>query len=151
MMRTMTRRLPMNRVLITRSVSVFVLSLVALLVSCGGDTNVDRETRTVPTPVPEQTAVPTAVEPPEAEPTALPPTPVPTPTAAPSLLPPSPTPVPPQPTVPVVSDAVPSVQELLDIGLTEEQAECFITTIDPDETGRVQNAELFVEALSTCT
>jgi|GEM_PF-3407765 len=45
------------------------------------------------------------------------------------------------------SDAVPSTQELLDIGLTEEQAACFINTIDPDNTGRVANAELFAEAL----
>jgi len=46
-----------------------------------------------------------------------------------------------------VSDAVPSVEELLDSGLTPNQADCFIETIDPDGTGRVASAELFAEAL----
>lgn len=134
-----------------------LLALVVLLITAacgGGETNVDSDTRQLPSPVPEQTAVPATDDDPDT-PTPVPeveaPTTVPTPSPVPTLLPPSPTPVPPQPTVPVVSDAVPSVQELLDIGLTQTQAECFIATIDPDETGRVQSAELFVEALSTCT
>lgn len=50
----------------------------------------------------------------------------------------------------VVSDEVPTLQELLDTGLSEQQAECFIETIDPDNTGRVASAELFMEAFSEC-
>gem|GEM_PF-6667758 len=60
-------------------------------------------------------------------------------------------PLPPTPTSPVVSDEVPSMQELRDTGLSEEQAECFITTIDPNGTGRVTSADLFMEALGKCT
>ena len=49
-----------------------------------------------------------------------------------------------------VSDAVPTLQELRDAGLTDEQAECFTTTIDPDNTGRVTDADLFLEAFGGC-
>lgn len=129
--------------------TLLLLVFAALLISCGNQTNVDQENRSLPTPTPAQTALPTVD--PAAVPTPIPATPVPTPTPVPTLLPPSPTPVPPLPTVPVVSDAVPTKQELLDIGLTDAQAECFIATIDPNETGRVETADLFVEALSTCT
>ncbi len=51
----------------------------------------------------------------------------------------------------VISDAVPSLEELRALGLDDEAADCFRTTIDPDGTGRVANAELFVKALGACT
>jgi len=50
----------------------------------------------------------------------------------------------------VASDEVPSLQELRDSGLTDEQADCFTTTIDPDGNGRMSDPELFLEAFSTC-
>jgi len=64
---------------------------------------------------------------------------------------PAPTPQP-SPTVAVtVSDAVPSLERLEGMGLSPDQAKCFTETIDPEGTGRVQSAELFMEAFSTCT
>ena len=129
------------------------IPLLALFVSCTAQTSVDEDIGPDPTPVqttaPE--AAPTAVPEPDvpdadpaptAEPTPVPPTPVPTPTAVPTVPPPTPTPIPPAPTVPIVSDEVPSRQELLDIGLNEAQVECFITTIDPNGTGRVESLSL---------
>jgi hypothetical protein len=50
----------------------------------------------------------------------------------------------------VVSDAVPSLAELHDLGIGEAAAECFVSTIDPEGTGRVAGAELFMEALARC-
>jgi len=70
----------------------------------------------------EPTSVPDAEREPAQEPAAplSTPTPVPPPTPAPSPTPQPPIPTPtPQP--PTVSDEVPSVQELLDLGLTEGQ------------------------------
>lgn len=48
------------------------------------------------------------------------------------------------------SDAVPSLEELLNSGLSESQAVCFRETIDPDDTGRVTSAELFGQAFAEC-
>jgi len=48
------------------------------------------------------------------------------------------------------SDAVPSIEELLETGLSESQAVCFRETIDPDGTGRVASAELFGQAFGEC-
>ena len=50
----------------------------------------------------------------------------------------------------VVSDAVPSLEELRDLGLSESAAKCFIATIDPEGTGRVSSADLFLEAWANC-
>lgn len=146
----------------SRRLAWLLLVAVVLVVSCSADPEFDQgaaptatPTATAPTAAaptatdvvpdePSADSAPVAVAPPST------PTPVPTPSPIPTLVP-SPTPVPPQPTVPVVSDEVPSVQELLDIGLTPTQAECFISTIDPDGTGRIQHADLFLEALGSCT
>lgn len=50
----------------------------------------------------------------------------------------------------VASDVVPTVEEFLEIGLTRDQAECFIAEIDPEGTGRVGSAELFTQAFAAC-
>jgi len=65
-------------------------------------------------------------------------------------------PVVPQPTapplaaesVPAVSDRVPQVDELLELDMTVDEAECFISTIDPDGNGRMDDPDLFFEALA---
>lgn len=49
-----------------------------------------------------------------------------------------------------VSDAVPTLEELNEMGIGDQSAECFIATIDPDGTGRVASAELFLEAWAAC-
>ena len=45
---------------------------------------------------------------------------------------------------------MPSLEELLNSGLSESQAVCFRETIDPDDTGRVTSAELFGQAFAEC-
>ena len=50
----------------------------------------------------------------------------------------------------VTSDAVPSLDELRALGLGDAAAQCFISTIDPQGTGRVASADLFLEAFATC-
>jgi len=62
----------------------------------------------------------------------------------------SPEPPSPEPPLAVASDLVPSVEELVEIGLTTAQAECFIAEIDPEGTGRVGSAELFTAAFAAC-
>ena len=57
----------------------------------------------------------------------------------------------PRPTSSVrVSNEVPTVQELMDTGLSQEQAECFIRTMDPNDTGVITDASLFTQAFGEC-
>ena len=57
----------------------------------------------------------------------------------------------PRPTSSVrVSNEVPTVQELMDTGLSEEQAECFIRMMDPNDTGEITDASLFMQAFGEC-
>lgn len=72
----------------------------------------------------------------------------PTTTAAPAV---SETPAPADPPNNItVSDAVPTLEELRNMGIADQAAECFINTIDPDGTGTVQSADLFIEAFGAC-
>jgi PBP1b-binding outer membrane lipoprotein LpoB len=48
------------------------------------------------------------------------------------------------------TDAVPTLDQLSEMGVGDEVAACFVATIDPDGTGRVANVDLFVEAIATC-
>jgi len=50
----------------------------------------------------------------------------------------------------VVSNRVPSLQELMDMGIEQPSAECFIETIDPNGTGQVANVDLFMAAFGAC-
>jgi hypothetical protein len=49
-----------------------------------------------------------------------------------------------------VSDAVPTLDELRNMGIGDGSAKCFIAIIDPDDTGRVTSVDLFIEALAAC-
>lgn len=55
-----------------------------------------------------------------------------------------------EPTPPLFSNVVPSVDELLEIGLTRDEAECFIEQLDPDGTGVFTDADRFGVALGVC-
>lgn len=82
------------------------------------------------------TSTPAATETPATDPTATE-----TPTTEPQ----------PEPTSSiVVSNRVPSLQELMDMGIEQASAECFIETIDPNGTGQVANVDLFMAAFGAC-
>ncbi len=49
-----------------------------------------------------------------------------------------------------VTDAVPTLGQLREMGVGDEVAACFVATIDPDNTGRVTNVDLFVDAIAAC-
>lgn len=49
-----------------------------------------------------------------------------------------------------VSDRVPPIEELLDLGLDRTAATCFVATVDPDGDGRIGDPALFMEAFAAC-
>ena len=49
-----------------------------------------------------------------------------------------------------VTDAVPTLEQLREMGVGDEAAACFVATIGPNNTGRVANVELFIEAMAAC-
>lgn len=42
------------------------------------------------------------------------------------------------------------LDQLSEMGVGDEAAACFVATIDPDNTGRVTNVDLVVEAIAAC-